>query len=819
MVSGTYKPIVSVNICMYNGSGYIDETLRSVLAQTLQDFEIVVVDDGSTDGSPEFIEHHHPDPRITVVRQQHQTLRIARSVALAHSRGEYIAFLDSDDLWAPTKLERQVAVARSSPDAGLIFCDCELIDAAGRTIGRFSDQFDFRSIDLRGGRGYLELLRRGNFLGSPTPFAPAAALRALGGFNQSYQYVNDYDMWLRLARRYSVRFIDAPLAKYRIHETQFTQRHPDITLPEQCALLRPIFKSASFPESIRIAIGDNLLGQHRLGWRLLLKQRRLRLAARAALGMCGYPDRLRDSMRHRLSTTALGPSVETGIRRYYRCRNLIERVIARIRRAPRRVVRVLRGQTPPVQAVPTTLERAQGDAATQMQVWIDGSVLGRAQTGYFNALVELIRGLALLESPACIVHVVTQGSGRAALLERLGADGSRIRFHPLGWRAFHWSDIHQLLVSWHAQFLVALLNVVVLAFGLARANPIAVRFAVAFMVAQSAIVLDELIARSADARGLTRHRQAARVVRFLWRWLPAPRGRPPAQNTVEVLVWRGRFRWRSSRRIAIVQDMTTRIHPELHTEHNVREFDEFLGYVQRHAHTIVTGSEQSRQDIIDRISVCPDSVSVVPMRVHPQYVHPQFSRGVVRYHGICTPYVLCVGTIEPRKNLRRLVKAFESLKEDPAGRRVDLVIVGPQGWDAGFREFVAGTDASPYIRMLGFVPLEHLPSLYHFASAVICPSLYEGFGIPVLEAMCCSGIVLASRISSLPEVLGEDGMLFDPYSIPAIASALRRALTLSPSEEAGYRQRCRRRAELHLERLTREEPLPQLRVRSLPRLA
>ena len=75
------QPIVSVNICMYNSSRYIDETLRGVFAQTLQDFEIVVVDDGSTDGSPELIEQHYRDPRITVVRQPHQTLRIARSVA------------------------------------------------------------------------------------------------------------------------------------------------------------------------------------------------------------------------------------------------------------------------------------------------------------------------------------------------------------------------------------------------------------------------------------------------------------------------------------------------------------------------------------------------------------------------------------------------------------------------------------------------------------------------------------------------------------------------------------------------------------------
>src|SRR5262245_49105961 len=92
-------PLVSVNMCMYNSSRFVVETLRSVFAQTLQDFEIVIVDDGSTDGSPELVEREFPDGRVTIVRQKHVTLRVARPLALAHSKGEFIAFLDTDDLW------------------------------------------------------------------------------------------------------------------------------------------------------------------------------------------------------------------------------------------------------------------------------------------------------------------------------------------------------------------------------------------------------------------------------------------------------------------------------------------------------------------------------------------------------------------------------------------------------------------------------------------------------------------------------------------------------------------------------------------------
>ena len=811
-------PIVSVAICTYNSLRFIDETLQSVFAQTFQDFEIVLVDDGSTDGSVDFIERHYSDPRVTIVRQPHQSLRVARPSAVAHSNGEFIAFLDQDDVWLPNKLERQVAAGRASEDAALIFSDCWLIDDSGHTIGRLSDQYDFSAIDLAAGRAHIELLQRGCFIAYPTAFVRTAALRSVGGFNHNYQYVSDYDLWLRLARRYSLKFIAEPLAKYRIHESQFTQRHPEITLPEHGALLRPILRSSSYPRQVRVAIGDNLLGQHRLAWRRLLRQRRFRLAARAALGICRYPDRVRDSWRHRLGATTIGPALESGIATYHRGKDVIargsaqtinhvRRVIQRLRRAPRRLVRVLRGQAPLIRRASTESDVLQSAADMPIHVWIDGGPLGREQTGFFNLLSELIRRLARHQSPACIVHVVTQASGRQALLARLGTDGSSLRFHAIGWRAVHWSQIHRLLFGWYAQLLIALLSLGMIAVGIAKPNSIVVGAVIVSTVAQMAVLLDELGAELAEALGRPRQRYAARLVRFLWRRLPAPHGRAPTHNTIEIIFWRGRFKWDNSCRIAIVQDMTTRIHPELHTEGNVVEFDEFLGYVQRHAQTIVTVSEQSRLDIIDRIAVCPSSVSVFPMPVHPQYVQPHFSSGFVAWHGIVNRYVLCVGTVEPRKNLRRLVRAFELLKEEPAAGGLDLVLVGPSGWDSGFREFLIGTDAASRVRMLGFAPLEHLPSLYHFASAVICPSVYEGFGIPVLEAMCSSGVVLASRISSLPEVLGKDGILFDPYDTKDIARALLGALTLSPTDATNYRRRCRHRADTHLERLEKEDPL------------
>lgn len=639
-------PVVSVNICTYNSSRYVGETLQSVFAQTLQDFEIIIVDDGSSDGTPDAIERDFPDPRITVVRQRHVTLRVARPLALAHSTGEYIAFLDSDDLWAPTKLERQVAVARAAPDGGLILSDCELIDSSGRAIGYFSDQFDYGAMDFAGTRGHTELLRCGNFIASPTPMAPAAAIRAVGGFNHTYRHVNDYELWLRLARRYSLKFIREPLARYRIHDAQFTQRRPEVTLPEQCALIRPIIRSSSYPPAVRIALGDNLLGQHRLAFRLLTKQRRYGWAARAALGMCHYPDRLRDYWRHKLSVTAVGPAVEWGVVAYHRSKhaiaviadvvargrarvvNEVRKGVARARRAPSLVSLVLHG-------VPIR-RRSIADRSERVltQFWIDGSSLGREQTGYFNLLTELIRQLARHHESPGAVHIRTTALGRAALLARLGPDGARLQFHHIGWRALHWSQIYELATVWQAQLGLALVSLLLVAIGYTVASQGATNAAFVLIGGQLAILSDHLSTALAEARGLRRERYSARLVRFLWRRLPRPHGLAPVPNTTEVLFWRGRFRWRNSHRVAVVQDMTTRSHPELHTEGNVREFDEFLGYVQRHAHSIATVSEQSRRNIVDRIAVHPESVSVIPMPIHPQYVDPRFSRGYVaaRHH-------------------------------------------------------------------------------------------------------------------------------------------------------------------------------------------
>lgn len=792
-------PLVSVTICMRNGGQYIHDTLDSVFSQTLQDFEIILVDDGSTDGSADAVARAFPDPRLRIIRQRGQTLRVARPVALAHCTGEFITFVDHDDVWLPHKLASQVAVAREQPAVGLICSDCLVIDADGQVTGRLSDGFDVTGVDLRAAHAHLALLRHGNFVAYPSAFARASAVRAVGGFSNAYQYVSDYDLWLRIARRHDLAYVADPLAKYRVHGTQMTQRSREITVAEHGLLFGQITSTASYPLEIRNAVADHLFGQQRLAVVALWVQGKRGDAVVSALRLCATPLRLQSFVRHRLRGSGAGLVLEALVR--------ASKAAGRARTAAWRGVKLWSRRAVRLVTEPASLWRSVMGVAThgrptgaERHVWIDGTPLGAGQTGYFHLVSESIRRLTRVTAPRTIVHVVTTPRGRTALRERLGADADGIRFHRAGWRAFHWSHVHDLVFGRTAQ--VLLLSVLGLLWALGQPAIAATGLVILWM-----LLGDELATRMAAARDRPRLRGSARLVRFLWRRMPKPRGHAPHTDTTEVIVWRGRFRWRDAHHIAIIQDLTTRILPEMHTEGNVSEFEEFLGYARRHANEFVTVSDHSRQDIIDRIGINPTSVRVTPMPVHPQYGSPIFHSAALGLHGIRGPYILCVGAIEPRKNLRRLVTAFAALLASGEARGHRLVLAGPQAWDPGFREWLVASDAYPHVHMLGFVPLEHLPALYHRASAVIMPSVYEGFGIPVLEGMCCSAVVLAANVSSLPGVLGAAGLLFDPYDTSDITRAMHTALALTPSEADQWRARSRRRAEAHLAHLAAAPPL------------
>ncbi len=197
----------------------------------------------------------------------------------------------------------------------------------------------------------------------------------------------------------------------------------------------------------------------------------------------------------------------------------------------------------------------------------------------------------------------------------------------------------------------------------------------------------------------------------------------------------------------------------------------------RRADHIIAVSEHTRSDLIRLYRLPPHKISVVYEAADPRFV-PQPAEAVadiLRRYGLPERYLLFVGTIEPRKNLPRLLSAFERLY---AQRLTDaLVIVGKRGWL--YDDFFAALERSPAraaVLMPGFVPDDDLPALYTGAQALALPSLYEGFGLPALEAMATGTPVVCSDRASLPEIVGDAGVLVNPLDVDAISDGLRRVL-------------------------------------------
>jgi alpha-1,3-rhamnosyl/mannosyltransferase len=207
----------------------------------------------------------------------------------------------------------------------------------------------------------------------------------------------------------------------------------------------------------------------------------------------------------------------------------------------------------------------------------------------------------------------------------------------------------------------------------------------------------------------------------------------------------------------------------------------------RRADMIVTDSEFSRQDIERRLGIPTGRIAVVPAAVAPEFRPGVDSRAVDAFRGTLGTdrYVLCMGRDKPHKNLRRLVQAFGRVRKLSD---VQLVIVGLTGPSPDLAREIAAAGVRDAVRFVGHVPAEVLPSYYQAAVAVVLPSLYEGFGLPALEAMACGTPVVAANRTAIPEVVGDAALLVDPEDTLALADAMIRV-----TQYEDLRQRLRAR--------------------------
>lgn len=210
---------VSVVIPTYNRATLISQTLDSVLAQTYKDTEVIVVDDGSTDDTSAVLSTYLG--QIAVIRQANQGLSGARNAGIAKAKGEFVAFLDSDDLWLPEKLEKQITLLESRSELKWAYTDIIAFEHdSGQPLYMLG-----RTVKLHQGDVLDELLFD-DFIASPTPLIRREVFDEVGLFSDNTVVAEDWDMWLRIAARYPVGLIAAPLAKYRIHTGMKTRARP-----------------------------------------------------------------------------------------------------------------------------------------------------------------------------------------------------------------------------------------------------------------------------------------------------------------------------------------------------------------------------------------------------------------------------------------------------------------------------------------------------------------------------------------------------------------------------------------------------------------
>lgn len=241
--------------------------------------------------------------------------------------------------------------------------------------------------------------------------------------------------------------------------------------------------------------------------------------------------------------------------------------------------------------------------------------------------------------------------------------------------------------------------------------------------------------------------------------------------------------------VLVVHDLSPILMPETYSW-KAQAWHKFINIPKlvRRADKLIAVSEYTKQVLVNKLDISSDKITVAKLGVDHERFHAKLDVNVLRSvrnrYGLPGQFILFVGTIEPRKNLERLLQAFEQVSGD-----VSLVIAGKPGWryDEVFR-LINNSRKAKLIHYLGYVPESDKPALMKLASVFAWPSLYEGFGLPPLEAAAVGTPVVTSNVTSLPEVMADSAMLVNPYNVDEIAQALVVLLTQESLREQFIRR-------------------------------
>ncbi|MDQ5845168.1 MAG: glycosyltransferase family 4 protein [Acidobacteriota bacterium] len=235
--------------------------------------------------------------------------------------------------------------------------------------------------------------------------------------------------------------------------------------------------------------------------------------------------------------------------------------------------------------------------------------------------------------------------------------------------------------------------------------------------------------------------------------------------------------WNRRPTVVTIHDLSLFLHPETHENHLVRRARLRLPTMTRTATRIITPSESIRREVCQHLGVSADKVVTIPEAARPTFKRksPSETLATRRRLRIEDQFILFVGTIEPRKNLITLLRAFDEIMRSTS-LRPQLVIAGKEGWLSDDLFAYLHQTAVDRVRFTGYIADDELAALYSSCSVFVYPSLYEGFGLPPLEAMACGAPVVTSRIPSLVETVGDAARLVDPMDVNGLAQAIVKVL-------------------------------------------
>jgi alpha-1,3-rhamnosyl/mannosyltransferase len=652
-------PNVSVCIPTYNRERLLKETLDSVFAQTYKDFEVVIVDDGSTDGTKQMLEKYGYNVRY--FWQENTGDAAARNKLIELARGKYISFLDSDDLLYPDALEKMVEAMPPDAEDVIVYGPYVAIDEQGNILRR-------RKKKLYSGR-ITEYLFENILIHSCGSLFPKKILVGAGGFDTRLAVCSDYDLWLRLSLKYDFIGLQKPVFKRRRHSgnisiISFANRNT-----EYCVLENFYFNGG----------GKEVVPAGAAMRRLSREQYR---AARSAIG---------ESMRHTASDF-----LKSSLKKHFYLKGLLWFLITDARLHP--ALWTGKDYSADLQRKRPTVKKAR--SISDIKVAIDfNPILISRYSGFYTFGTGLLEGFAKIDKkPELILFHSSRFASRAEevikyelrVITEQKTLTVKMRWLENFWNHFSYPKLEHLTGDF-------------------------------------------------DIYHCFHHLM------------------PPTKNKP---------------RLMTVYDLRRYRLPQLYRKSKLGFFE---SAVKRADHFLAI-SQSTKEDLCSVFKVAENKVDVVPLAsgIDPVFYSEHEKDNIKNELGEkigqkLQDYIVVISSPDNRKNIPRTVKAFEiAQKSLPDGLK--LIVVGQLAKRE--REFAKRLKANYYPNVIWAGVVDDLRPWLGCAKALVFASLYEGFGIPILEAFACGTAVISSNLSSMPEVAGNAALYVDPFSAESIAGAI-----------------------------------------------